>query len=41
MKKHPYYDSERKQRTETIALQSLAWCIAIGTIMTLILLIIK
>jgi len=29
MKKHPYYDSDRKKRTEAFALKSIAVCIVI------------
>jgi hypothetical protein len=36
MKKHPYYDSNRKKRSEEFALKASAFCI-IGMIATLIL----
>jgi hypothetical protein len=29
MKKHPYYDSKRKQRTESIAMKTMAWTSAL------------
>jgi len=35
MKKHPYYDSERKKRTEEGALKAIAFCI-IGMIILFI-----
>ena len=36
MKKHPYYDSDRKKRTEEASLKTIAFCI-VGMVIILIL----
>ncbi len=36
MKKHPYYDSDKKKRTEEFALKSIAVCI-VGMVVILVL----
>jgi hypothetical protein len=36
MKKHPYYDSDRKKRTEEASLKAIAFCI-VGMVLILIL----
>ncbi len=36
MKKHPYYDSDRKKRTEEASLKAIAFCI-VGMVTILIL----
>ena len=36
MKKHPYYDSDRKKRTEAFALKSIAVCFIILVVFVII-----
>jgi len=36
MKNHPYYDSDRKKRTEVFALKSVAFCFIVLIIFTVI-----
>jgi hypothetical protein len=41
MKKHPYYDSDRRRATEEFAFKTIGWCIASLVILGVIMLIIE